>query len=143
MKYFSINEMCNSTVAKRKKIDNTPNDEIIEHLTELINVILDPLREAWGNPIVVTSGYRSQKLNRAVGGVATSAHMLGYAADIHPANLENKKFMEFAEKWLKENNIPFDQLLNEYPDKNGNPSWIHIGYKNKSGKCRKQIKIIS
>jgi len=143
MKYFTIKELTDSTTAKRKKIDNTPSEEIVEHLKELIEKILDPLREAWGSPIVVTSGYRCEKLNRLVGGVPTSAHRFGYAADIHPVNMKNKEFLEFAQKWLKDNKVAFDQLLNEYPDKNGVPSWIHIGIRNKNGNQRKQVKVIS
>lgn len=138
MKYFTYEELCYSSTAKNLKIDNTPTKEVKEHLKELVETILDPLRKAWGSAIVVTSGYRSPELNVKVGGSKTSSHCTGYAVDIHPVKFNNKKFLEFTRNWLKENNIPFDQLINEYPDKNGNPSWIHIGFKNREGKQRKQ-----
>jgi zinc D-Ala-D-Ala carboxypeptidase len=143
MKYFTIDEMCYSSTAKRLGINNEPPAEIKAHLKELIETILDPLRKAWGSAIVVNSGYRSEELNVAVGGSKTSAHCLGYAADLHPVKFNNKKFLEFVIKFLKEKDIPFDQVINEYPDKKGNPSWIHIGLKNRAGQSRKQIKTIS
>lgn len=124
MKYFTIPEMIASSTAKAKGISNEP---LIEHkvkLTTLINKVLDPLREAYGKPIIVTSGYRSPLLNKAVGGVATSQHCKGEAADIVPKNKKDmKKLWELAQQ-LPE----FDQLINEKPDKKGVPSWIHISY---------------
>lgn len=138
MKYFTINELCSSTTAKRCNIDNTPTEEIKEHLKELTETILDPLRKAWGSAIVINSGYRCDELNKAVKGSATSAHTIGYAVDMHPLKGGNKKFIEFVYNFLKTNNIAFDQLINEYPDKNGTPSWIHIGLKNRKGQQRKQ-----
>lgn len=122
MKYFTIKELCDSTTAKRLKIDNTPSEEIKKHLEELTDTILDPLRKAWGSAIIVNSGYRCERLNNAVGGSKTSAHLLGYAVDLHPVKYNNKKFLEFTVDFLKKNNIPYDQIINEYPDRNGNPS---------------------
>ena len=62
MKYFTINEVCRSETASKHKIDNTPSAEIIANLTALVDNVLDPLREAWGRPIIVTSGYRCEVL---------------------------------------------------------------------------------
>ena len=64
MKYFTIEELCYSDTAKKHKIDNTPNEEIIEHLTEFTENVLDKLREVWGSPIKVSSGYRCDELNK-------------------------------------------------------------------------------
>ena len=120
MKYFTINELCRSETASKHKIDNTPSAEIIANLTALVDNVLDPLREAWGRPIIVTSGYRCEVLNKLVGGVPTSQHKKGQAADISAGSIEdNKKLFDLAIK-LK---LPFDQIIDEYGYK-----WVHISY---------------
>lgn len=139
MKYFSLAELTQSQTATRKGLNNTPNATIKQHLNELVDNILDPLREAWGSPIVISSGYRSPKVNKAVGGSTTSAHVTGYAADTYPANGNMKEYQEFVKEFLKDKN--FDQYICEYPKK-GIASWIHIGYKNSKGLQRKQYLII-
>jgi len=126
-KYFTIYELTRSEAAKRLKIDNTPTEKIKENLLALVTNVLDPLRLAWGRPIVVTSGYRCPKLNKAVGGAASSQHVYGQAADIrtttdHPD--DNMKLL----KCLIESNLPFDQLISEYVDKDGRPNWIHVSF---------------
>lgn len=142
-KYFTIEELCKTSTG----LDNIPNEQELNNLEELIEV-LDDIREAWtqlckekkwGSPSIrVNSGFRSDEVNKAVGGSKTSEHRLGYAVDIEPNNQKNKEFWEFLTEWLKENNIAFDQLINEKP-KCGVPSWIHFGLKNKQGLQRKQI----
>lgn len=124
MKYFSIYELSRSATAARLGIDNTPTTAVKKNLEKLINEVLDPLREAWGAPIIVTSGYRSPKLNKAVGGSKTSQHVLGQAADIKtvgdkPEN--NKKLFELAKKLIDEKKIVVGQLIDEY-----RYDWIHI-----------------
>ena len=120
MKYFTINELCRSETASKHKIDNTPSAEIIANLTALVDNVLDPLREVWGRPIIVTSGYRCEALNKLVGGVPTSQHKQGQAADISTGSIEdNKKLFDLAIK-LK---LPFDQIIDEYGYK-----WVHISY---------------
>lgn len=120
MKYFTINELCRSETASKHKIDNTPSAEIIANITALVDNVLDPLREAWGRPIIVTSGYRCEALNKLVGGVPTSQHKQGQAADISTGSIEdNKKLFDLAIK-LK---LPFDQIIDEYGYK-----WVHISY---------------
>lgn len=138
MKYFTINELCYSTTANYYGITNKPNLEIVKHLNELVDNILDPLRKAWGTPIKVTSGYRAPKTNSLVGGSKTSAHLQGYAADLIPSNGQITQFKNFTMKWLKDNNIQFDQYINEH---SGNSEWVHIAIKNNSGKQRKQFLI--
>ena len=148
-KYFTFSELTKSSTADKLGIDNTPTDKTIQNnITELIEV-LDGVREAWtikcekecwGNPaIVVNSGYRCDALNKVIGGSKTSAHSIGAAADIEPKNQHNKEFLSFLEQYLLDNHIPFDQLLSEHPDKNGVPSWIHIGLKNRQGKQRRMV----
>ena len=129
-KYFSIAELTKSSTAIKKKINNTPTKEIENNLNQLIDNILDPLREAWGQPIIVSSGYRCEALNKAVGGAASSQHKLGQAADIHAKSdsmEDNKKLFEL----IKQLKLPFDQLINEY-----NYNWMHVSY---SPRNRRQI----
>ncbi len=128
MKYFTIKEMCSSSTAQAKGIDNTPTAETISNLTELINNVLDPLREMYGKPIRVSSGYRSEQLNRNVNGSKSSQHRLGMAADITTGDvIENRKLFQ-----LIQLNLPFDQLIDEK-----NFSWVHVSYNPKGN--RKQI----
>lgn len=128
MKYFTIEEMTKSSTATAKHIDNTPNQTVIDNLTKLIEAVLDPLREWWGGPIKVNSGYRCEALNEAVGGSDTSQHRLGEAADITVGTKKgNKKLFEYIK-----DNLPFDQLINE-----SNFSWVHVSYR--EGRLRKQV----
>ena len=148
MKYFTIAEFTKSDTAKAKNIDNTPAQWQIDNATELIEKLLDPLRESWGeyckkynlgNPAIrVSSGIRSQALNEAVGGSKTSAHYRGYAADLIPYNYEMNEFKTFCIAWLS-GFQDFDQMISENENSNGAPEWIHIGYKNSADKFRKQF----
>ena len=133
MKYFTIDEMCASDTAERKKIDNTPNADARLRMQRLIEQLLDPIRAAWGSPITVNSGYRSPVLNRAVGGVATSQHVKGEAADITVGSTaDNKRLFDKIVELQKAGKIAFDQLIDE-----SNFAWIHISYR--SGNNRNQI----
>lgn len=120
MKYFTIKELCRSNTATQYGIDNTPNDEVVGNLTKLVDNVLDPLRERYGKPIIVNSGYRSPELNRKVGGARKSMHMDGMAADIDTNNIqENRVLFD-----IIKNNLDFDQLIWE---KGG--SWVHVSYR--------------
>lgn len=138
MKYFTINELCHSDKAIALGIENKPNEEIKSHLVQLVEELLDPLRDAWGAPIKVTSGYRCAKLNSVLKGSSpTSAHLVGYAADLVPCNGDIAGFKKFCVKWLKENNIAFDQCICET---NGQGAqWAHLGLFNLSMQQRKQF----
>ena len=101
MKHFTFQELTKSATAKRKGIDNSPSMQVRANLAALVENVLDPLREAYGKPIVVTSGYRCEKLNRAVGGAASSQHVKGQAADIRSVQdtpEENKKLFDLIVK---------------------------------------------
>lgn len=114
--------MTKSATAQRKGIKNDPSIQVCKALTALIEKVLDPLREAYGKPIIVTSGYRCEKLNKAVGGAASSQHVKGEAADIRSVQdtpEENKKLFDLIVKL----NLPFDQLINEY-----NYDWVHVSF---------------
>ena len=100
--------------------------------------MLDPLRVAWGSAIRVTSGYRCTRLNSVVGGVATSAHKTGYAADLQPVNGKTEDFIRFARTWVRVHRIKFDQLIRE-EDKMTGAVWLHIGLYGPGGSQRGQI----
>src|SRR5574344_2112455 len=103
MKYFTIDELCHSDKAIALGIENKPNEEIKSHLIQLVEELLDPLRSAWGSAIKVTSAYRCAKLNKVLKGSSpTSAHLIGYAADLIPSNGDIAGFKKFVVKWLKE-----------------------------------------
>ena len=86
MKYFTHSELTHSDTAVSLGIDNTATPSVVTNLELLVSRVLDPLREAWGSPIIVTSGYRCPELNARVGGARTSYHLRGMAADIRPKN---------------------------------------------------------
>lgn len=133
MKYFSIKELTKSETATRLKIDNTPTAEVVDNLTALVDNVLDPLRELYGKPIHISSGYRCPRLNKAVGGVANSQHLTGQAADINQgSHEENRRLFIYLEEYCT-----FDQLLWE----NGG-AWIHVSFR-KDGKNRQQVKRIT
>ena len=136
-KYFSLKELCSSDVASKKRIDNFPSGAVVQHLTELTEKILEPLRVAWGSGIKVNSGYRCDALNRAVGGVSTSAHKQGYAADLVPSNGKVDEFGKFVKDWLLKNRIKFDQVLFET---SGKTKWVHIGLYSSTGTQRCETK---
>ena len=138
--HFSLKELVASDVAAKKKIDNTPSFEVVEHLSELTEKILEPLRVAWGSPIKVTSGYRCEKLNKAVGGVASSAHMRGDAADLQPTNGKIDDFITFARLWFMNTHTRFDQLLDE---RSGRSRWMHISIYSSTGSQRGEVKVMN
>lgn len=130
MKYFKIEEFIKSDTAIRNKIDNTPGAQEKKNIEALVENILDPLREAYNKPIIVTCGFRSKALNTILKGSKTSQHMTGQAADIRSVEdsvQENKKIFELIQKL----DLPYDQLIDEY-----NYNWIHVSY---SPKNRKQV----
>lgn len=114
-KYFSFTEMI-STVSTAQE-NNLPDWDDINRLLELCRWILDPVREMYGKPIVVTSGFRSPSLNRLVGGVPTSQHMQGLAADLLCS--DSKALFDL----IAESDLPFDQLI--YYQKR---KFVHVSY---------------
>ena len=124
---FTLEELIESSTAKAKKIDNTPDEVSKDKLIHLANDILQPLRDKYGSPITVTSGYRSDALNKAVGGVKTSQHRYGEAADIKCSDL--KKLWKIAVEMVNNKEITVGQLIDEK-----NLSWIHISLPTKTKK---------
>lgn len=140
-KYFTFKELVHSDTAKERGIDNTPSWDVVERLLSLTQHILDPLREAWGKPLKVNSGYRSKALNDVLSASSpTSVHMIGCAADIWPIAYGQKfdEFVNFTINFFKKNDIKFDQLLIEKNSKG--QVWLHIGEYSNSGLQRGQIK---
>lgn len=148
MKYFQLHEFTTSEEAQKRGIDNTPEQWQIDNCEEMVNNLIDPLREAWagyckeeglGTPALkVTSGIRSKALNDALPNASkTSSHFIGYAVDLKPYNGRLKKFKKFCYKWLK--NQRFDQMISEEESADGTPCWLHIGYKRCDGSQRKQM----
>lgn len=132
-KYFDLEEFLTSSTARQKSLENLPSWEVVEHLNTLA-LFLDELREAWGSGIKVSSGFRNEKLNIYVGGVAGSAHRIGFAADIQPANGKFNEFVEFIKKWARDK--AFDQIIIE---NKGATKWVHCGLYNLKGEQRKML----
>ena len=130
---FSLSEFTKSSTSKRLGLDNTPSLNVIKALTYLCLHVLQPLRNWYGKAIIISSGYRSPKVNKAVGGVSTSQHMKGEAADLHLPSLE------IGRRWFNyiRDNLPFDQLIWEH-DKSGT-YWIHVSCKTDLSKNRHQV----
>lgn len=110
--------------------DNYPQVKERIALKQLVDNVLQPLRDMYGRPITVNSGYRSPVVNKQVGGAKNSQHIRGEAVDITGGSKEENKIL-FA---LIRDHLPFDQLINEY-----NYSWIHVSYKSLKDSNRKQI----
>lgn len=131
MKYFTLGELISSETADRYGINNRCNKEQAENLMKLVGMVLDPLREAYGKPIIVTSGFRCQELNDKVRGAKNSHHLRGMAADIVAKDRrDNAKLFRLAQQ------LPFTQLIWEKGTKE-NPAWIHVSYE--EGNIKKQV----
>jgi zinc D-Ala-D-Ala carboxypeptidase len=132
---FSLAELTRSEAATRKGVDNTPTPEAIENLRALCEKVLQPLRDAMGQPMRVNSAYRGPAANTAVGGSKTSQHMSGEAADIEFDGVDNKLLA----KKIVELKLPFDQIILEfYKDGDPNSGWVHVSHK-RGGKQRGEV----
>ena len=125
-KNFTLEELVFSITANNHGINNTPNAEAKACLKRLAVEVLQPIRDAWGQPIVISSGYRCAKLNAAVGGVKNSQHLLGQAADIKANNpKDNGKLHAMIKKMVKDGRIKVGQLIWEYGSETC-PKWVHV-----------------
>ena len=121
MRHFTIAELTRSATARRLGIDNTPPASAVRALTALVDDVLDPLREAWGGPIRVNSGYRCPELNKAVGGTPSSQHQHGEAADITVGSRSaNRRLLAL----IKRLDLPVDQCIDEKGCR-----WIHVSHR--------------
>ena len=121
MKYFTLRELTRSATARLHGIDNTPPANAVKALHALVDNVLDPLREAWGGPIKVNSGYRCPELNKLVGGTPTSQHQRGEAADITVGSRSGNRRLLALIKRLR---LPYDQLIDEKGCR-----WIHVSHR--------------
>ena len=123
---LSVEEVSKSLTAKRKGVDNTPKGDHLNNLISIAQNIFQPIRNHFGAPIFVSSGYRSEALNKAIGGAKTSQHCKGEALDLDndavgkPSNAEIFYFIY--------DNLDFDQLIWEFGDTTENPDWVHVSY---------------
>lgn len=134
-KNFHLREFVQSQTALRRGIDNTPPSAVVAALRMLCLMVLEPLRDAVGRPIVITSGYRSPELNRAIGGAKKSQHMLGEAADFEAPGVSNLELVNT----IILGHLPYDQLILEFHDPAKGPSsgWVHCSHR--SARQRGQV----
>ena len=131
--HFKLGEFTKSITAERLGISNEPGYEQMLALRHLCREVLEPLRQHYGKPIRVTSGFRCQQLNQAVGGVGNSQHQYGEAADLSvPSEAVARDWFQWLGKYTD-----FDQLLFEHSRRLGN-CWLHISCRWDSSKNRHQ-----
>lgn len=126
---FSLEELIKSSTADKCGIKNIPNQLELTNLKNLANKILQPIREAYGKPIIISSGFRCSQLNTKVGGARNSDHLFGAAADIHTASNtyeDNKKLWDVIISLKNKGKIHCRQIIWEYGNKKSGPRWIHI-----------------
>jgi zinc D-Ala-D-Ala carboxypeptidase len=123
--HFSLDEMTASQTATRRGLDNEPSEGVIKALTLLCENVLEPVREHFGRPVRVSSGYRSPALNKAIGGSPTSQHVKGEAADITCPGVDNLRLA----RWIRDN-LRFDQLIME-------GGWVHVSFS--ASRARKSV----
>jgi hypothetical protein len=122
---FSIKELTYSDTAIRLGIDNTPTDEILINLQNVVQFILEPVSNNFDSQIVITSGYRSPALCQAIGSSATSQHAFGMAVDFEILGIPNKEVSD----WIV-NHLDFDQCILEFwKPEQPNSGWVHCSYK--------------
>lgn len=134
--HLSLAEVTRSETAKRKGISNMPTEAHLANFKLLAEKVFEPIRNHFGKPIHISSGYRSDALNKAIGGSKTSQHCSGEAIDIDmdgsAHGITNKMLFDYIK-----DNIEFDQLIWEFGTST-NPDWVHVSYES-TGRQRKQI----
>ena len=132
--HLELSEVIRSESAKRRGISNMPTEEHIKNLKLIAENVFEPIRANFRQPIRISSGYRSQSLNAAIGGATRSQHSTGEALDIDMdgTELSNKEIFNFIKERLQ-----FDQLIHEFGTEE-NPDWVHVSYK-ADGNQRKQV----
>ena len=132
---FTLQELIYSDTAIRRGIDNKPNDETVENLKILCENILEPIREYFKAPVIVSSGYRSAAVCEAVGSSSKSQHTKGQAADFEIFGIPNKEVSD----WIV-NNIDYDQCILEFwNEKEPNSGWVHCSF-NSAGNRKQYLK---
>ena len=123
---FSLEELIRSSTARRIGLDNIPNDEHLKNLQVVVDEIAQPLRDHFGKPVRINSGYRSPALNAAIGGSKKSQHSKGEALDLEIDGVSN---LEVAD-WITDN-CDYDQVILEFynPAEGPNSGWVHASCK--------------
>ena len=134
--HLSLAEVTRSDSAKRKGISNQPTPEHIENFKKLAEKVFEPIRNHFGVPIHISSGYRSKALNEAIGGSLTSQHCSGEAIDIDMDGSTNGVSNADVFTYIKDH-LQFAQLIWEFGS-SSNPDWVHVSYES-TGRQRKQI----
>lgn len=124
---FKLSELIRSDTAIKHNINNMPDINSLDNMLNLIYYCLQPIREKLNKPMIITSGYRNQRVNELVGGVAASQHTKGQAVDFQIKGMTPREIVSL----IKASNLEFDQLINEY-DK-----WVHVSFN--KGKNRRQV----
>ncbi len=138
-KNFHFSELIHSITAVNRNMRNTPTDKHRANLIQSTKELFQPVRDILGKAVLINSGYRSETVNRAVGGSRTSAHKFGFAIDfISPSYGSPRQIAECLVKELPKRGIKFDQLILEFPN-SASGGWIHLGFKNHDGRQRGQI----
>lgn len=132
--HLSLAEVIRSESAKRHGVSNMPTEQHIKNFKLLAEKVFEPIREHFGKPIHISSGYRSQSLNGIIGGSLSSQHCKGEALDLDMdgTDITNKQIFDFIKDHLE-----FDQLIWEFGTKD-NPNWVHVSYSS-TDKQRKQV----
>lgn len=123
-KNLSLNEVVKSNTATRRGIDNTPTEEHLKNLKYVAEKVFQPIREHFGVPIYISSGYRSQELNEAIGGSPRSFHSHGMALDLDQDG-RNKGVSNADVFYYIKDNLQFTELIWEFGDEI-NPNWVHV-----------------
>lgn len=122
---FTISELIHSQTAIAHNVNNMPDINSLDNLLTLIVECLQPIRNKLGKPMVITSGYRNDKVNRLVGGSDTSEHKKGMAADFIINGMTVQAVIEF----IRKTGLKYTQLIEEHAK---NTSWVHISYNPKN-----------
>ena len=124
--HLDLSEVIRSDSAKRNGISNMPTPEHIANFMLLAEKIFEPIREHFGVPIRISSGYRSKELNAKIGGSSSSQHCKGQAVDLDQDGSTNGVSNADVFNYIKDN-LPFDQLIWEFGNED-NPDWVHVSY---------------
>ena len=137
-KHISYKEAVHSNTAKRRGIDNTPNEDQLYNMTKIAHNIFEPLRLYVGGAIKINSFFRSEELNKAIGGSSKSQHCQGCAIDIDDIYGHKTNYEMF--EYIREN-LDFDQLIYEFGDAT-NPDWVHVSYVSKGDNRNRVLRAV-
>lgn len=136
---LTLAEVVKSQTATRLGLSNVPTIEHMENLKAVAKRIFQPIRDHFGKPIAITSGYRSKVLNAAIGGSLRSQHSLGQALDLDAdvfGDLTNADIFYFVK-----DNLEYDQLIWEFGN-NEQPDWVHVSYKKEGNNRYQNLKAV-